>query len=199
MTPRSFSIGGDISGGVGGTANRIRDRTRSSDRDNSDKKRPFQRPFSRSRLESISSTTAPQNRMASPAPSDSGSLMRQNNELRQRLADESSNYRRRLETYKQAQNNQAALVSRLQAKVLQYKQRCSELEQPTLNLSGDSNQRSMSLTSNAPIALPPQYTTSHSGPLSLPPCPLAMDTARSSPRTCIDEEIARRLDEERRR
>ncbi|KAK9505389.1 hypothetical protein O3M35_009460 [Rhynocoris fuscipes] len=55
-------------------------------------------------------------------------LSRQNIDLRRRLEDEAATYRRRLETYKQAQQQQAALVSRLQAKVLQYKQRCSELE-----------------------------------------------------------------------
>ncbi|ENN80568.1 hypothetical protein YQE_03011, partial [Dendroctonus ponderosae] len=49
-------------------------------------------------------------------------------DLRQRLQDEAALYRKRLETYKQAQENQAALVSRLQAKVLQYKQRCADLE-----------------------------------------------------------------------
>lgn len=38
-------------------------------------------------------------------------------ELRQRLQDEAALYRNRLETYRQAQQNQAALVSRLQAKV----------------------------------------------------------------------------------
>ncbi|XP_060523589.1 rootletin isoform X2 [Cylas formicarius] len=53
---------------------------------------------------------------------------RQNIDLRQRLQEEASLYRRRLDTYRQAQQNQAALVSRLQAKVLQYKQRCAELE-----------------------------------------------------------------------
>lgn len=74
-------------------------------------------------------------------------LVRQNYELRHRLEEESSSYKRRLDTYRQAQQHQAALVSRLQAKasyintmlhknsynvifsqVLQYKQRCSELE-----------------------------------------------------------------------
>ena len=38
-------------------------------------------------------------------------------DLRQRLQDEAAAYRRRLDTYRQAQQNQAALVSRLQAKV----------------------------------------------------------------------------------
>lgn len=62
------------------------------------------------------------------AASSDEDLARTNTDLRQRLQDEASLYRRRLETYKQAQQNQAALVSRLQAKVLQYKQRCTELE-----------------------------------------------------------------------
>ncbi|XP_066581176.1 centrosome-associated protein CEP250 [Prorops nasuta] len=55
-------------------------------------------------------------------------LVRQNFELRHRLEQETASYKRRLETYKQAQQHQATLVSRLQAKVLQYKSRCSELE-----------------------------------------------------------------------
>ncbi|XP_012287068.1 rootletin isoform X2 [Orussus abietinus] len=55
-------------------------------------------------------------------------LIRQNYELRHRLEEEATNYKKRLDTYRQAQQHQAALVSRLQAKVLQYKHRCSELE-----------------------------------------------------------------------
>lgn len=66
--------------------------------------------------------------MASPTPNESSVLLRQNQDLRQRLQEESSSYRRRLDTYKQAQQNQAALVGRLQSKVLQYKQRCTDLE-----------------------------------------------------------------------
>lgn len=56
------------------------------------------------------------------------SLIKQNQDLRMRLQDEANNYRRRLDTYKQAQQNQAVLVGRLQNKVLQYKQRCNDLE-----------------------------------------------------------------------
>lgn len=66
--------------------------------------------------------------MSSPTPSDHSGLARQNLELRQRLQEESNNYRKRIETYKQAQQNQANLVSRLQSKVVQYKQRCADLE-----------------------------------------------------------------------
>lgn len=73
------------------------------------------------------------------ASSDDGekeSLTRQNYALRHRLEEEQATYRRRLDTYRQAQQNQAALVSRLQAKVLQYKQRCSELESQMLDSVG---------------------------------------------------------------
>lgn len=55
------------------------------------------------------------------ASSDEDSLSRQNVDLRQRLQEEANLYRRRLDTYRQAQQNQAALVSRLQAKVRQSK------------------------------------------------------------------------------
>lgn len=51
------------------------------------------------------------------ASSDEDTISRQNLDLRQRLQEEASLYRRRLDTYRQAQQNQAALVSRLQAKV----------------------------------------------------------------------------------
>lgn len=44
-------------------------------------------------------------------------LVRQNFELRRRLEEEAAGYKRRLDTYRQAQQHQAALVSRLQAKV----------------------------------------------------------------------------------
>lgn len=44
-------------------------------------------------------------------------LVRQNKELRRRLEEEAASYKRRLDTYRQAQQHQAALVSRLQAKV----------------------------------------------------------------------------------
>ncbi|XP_043473527.1 rootletin isoform X3 [Leptopilina heterotoma] len=66
-------------------------------------------------------------RVSDDDPTPDG-LLRQNYELRHRLEEETASYKRRLDTYRQAQQHQAALVSRLQAKVLQYKQRCSELE-----------------------------------------------------------------------
>jgi hypothetical protein len=136
-----------------------------------EKKKPFSRPFSKGRLE----TTGSGVRMSSPTPNESGALLRQNHELRQRLQEESSSYRRRLDTYKQAQSNQSALVSRLQAKVLQYKQRCSELEtqmnetvplcpqysEPSKGLAGTSTplpsicpKSAYASTSTAPMSLP---------------------------------------------
>lgn len=45
-------------------------------------------------------------------------MSRQNVDLRERLHEEASIYRRRLDMYRQAQQDQAALVSRLQAKVI---------------------------------------------------------------------------------
>lgn len=59
---------------------------------------------------------------------DTNSLLRQNHELRERLSEDAAHYRRRIDTYKQAQQNQAALVARLQSKVLQYKKKYNELE-----------------------------------------------------------------------
>ncbi|XP_033338435.2 ciliary rootlet coiled-coil, rootletin isoform X2 [Megalopta genalis] len=73
-------------------------------------------------------------------------LVRQNCELRHRLEEEAVNYKRRLDTYRQNQQHQAALVSRLQAKVLQYKQRCSELENQVAETGAyDSNKLSSSI------------------------------------------------------
>lgn len=87
-------------------------------------------PVNLHQSQNASSTTP---RMLSPIPSSgettsNAALIRQNQELRQRLAEESHSYRRRIDTFKLAQQNQAALVSRLQSKVQQYRQRCSDLE-----------------------------------------------------------------------
>lgn len=173
-----------------------------------DRKKPFSRPFNKSRLEP-SSSAGGTGRMSSPSPTDTSTLMRQNNELRQRLQEEASTYRRRLETYKQAQNNQAALVSRLQAKVLQYKQRCSELEQtPTSSTcpSYDVRDHSPGRHHAAPSAGP--ICSSVGAPMSLPPCPVARERSRSRSRSqspCrkyadgSHDEVRHQLDEERRR
>ncbi|XP_058981503.1 rootletin-like, partial [Musca domestica] len=81
-------------------------------------------------INGAASATTP--RMLSPTPSEdmgTSALLRQNQELRQRLAEEANSYRRRLDTYKQAQQNQTTLVSRLQSKIQQYRQRCNDLEE----------------------------------------------------------------------
>uniref|UniRef100_A0A8C9GUB5 Rootletin-like coiled-coil domain-containing protein n=1 Tax=Piliocolobus tephrosceles TaxID=591936 RepID=A0A8C9GUB5_9PRIM len=50
-------------------------------------------------------------------------------ELRRQLQEEQASYRRKLQAYQEGQQRQAQLVQRLQGKILQYKKRCSELEQ----------------------------------------------------------------------
>lgn len=136
-----------------------------------DKKKPFSRPFAKGRLETTGSSV----RMASPTPNESSGLLRQNHELRQRLQEESSSYRRRLDTYKQAQSNQSALVSRLQAKVLQYKQRCSELETqmhdtvPICPQYSDAPKTTAGVSTPLPTMCPKiNYSSSSAAPMSLP-------------------------------
>lgn len=162
-----------------------------------DKKKPFSRPFSKSRLEAggAGSGGGASVRMASPIPTESSALLRQNQELRQRLQDESSNYRRRLDTYKQAQSNQSALVSRLQGKVLQYKQRCAELE----NQMNETTAICPDVSNTMPVTSTPICKSS--GPMSLPPpiCPTI--DIKSTPPYCSDESDdsfeRKRVEEER--
>jgi hypothetical protein len=144
-----------------------------------DKKKPFSRPFAKGRLETTGSSV----RMSSPTTTESGALLRQNHELRQRLQEESSSYRRRLDTYKQAQSNQSALVSRLQAKVLQYKQRCSELETqmhetvPICPQYGEPLKALAGTSTPLPSICPKStYSSTSAAPMSLPAvCPTTSD------------------------
>ncbi|CAF3320875.1 unnamed protein product [Rotaria socialis] len=55
-------------------------------------------------------------------------LVQQNIELRRKLEEEHQNYKRKLSNYQEGQLKQAQLVQKLQQKVLQYKNRCTELE-----------------------------------------------------------------------
>lgn len=176
--------------------------SRSIDGGNSlDKKKPFTRPFSKTRLEPTGSSV----RMASPTPKESGALLRQNQELRQRLQEESSNYRRRLDTYKQAQSNQSALVGRLQTKVLQYKQRCSELEVqmndvPLCPQYGEPRNQSVVGTSTPIPTICPKSVSYSPTPMSLPTiCQSAEQASRHySDETGGDDSFERkRMDEER--
>lgn len=78
-------------------------------------------------------------RTPSTSLNESNSLLRQNQELQHRLQEDAALYRRRLDTYKQAQQNQAALVARLQSKVLQYKKKCNDLEERMCDTVGPSD------------------------------------------------------------
>jgi predicted nuclease with TOPRIM domain len=141
--------------------------------------------------------------MNSPITSDSNTLLRQNQELRQRLQDESNGYRRRLETYKQAQSNQSALVSRLQAKVLQYKQRCAELENQMNETTAICPQLEPSKILGAtPISTVYPKTsinlTTSAAPLSLPTICQPSSTATAYCSDESDESFERkRIEEER--
>ncbi|XP_052754507.1 rootletin [Galleria mellonella] len=125
--------------------------------------------------------------MDSPVGSLSSDLRRQNEELRARLAGEAADHKRRLDAYRRAQQGQAALVSRLQAKVLQYKQRCSELEHQMLETTPRSDvYRQPSKTS---VALPASAAL---------PTSSSSDTRRDE-RINDLETALRRLDEEKRK
>lgn len=65
---------------------------------------------------------------------ESNTLVRENQELRDRMSEDAALYRRRIDTYRQAQQNQAALVARLQSKVLQYKRKYNDLEERVCDL-----------------------------------------------------------------
>ncbi|XP_076086637.1 uncharacterized protein LOC143057256 isoform X1 [Mytilus galloprovincialis] len=58
----------------------------------------------------------------------SKNLVQQNIELRRKLEEEHQSYKRKLQAYQDGQQRQAQLVQKLQAKVLQYKKKCEEIE-----------------------------------------------------------------------
>lgn len=196
---------------------------RSSSNESIDRKKPFSRPFSKSRIDGNSLPRS--TRMSSPGPIESSSqLLRQNHELRSRLQEEQSNYRRRLETYKQAQQNQATLVSRLQSKVMQYKQRCNDLENqfptpiavptpitctPYIRSTKEPMSMQQPLPSPSPPMFGPPQSNGHAtlteAPMSLP-CATYDQHHGPAQSTVLhhvhhDEynDLSRRLDEERRR
>uniref|UniRef100_A0A8C8DBX3 Rootletin-like coiled-coil domain-containing protein n=1 Tax=Oncorhynchus tshawytscha TaxID=74940 RepID=A0A8C8DBX3_ONCTS len=69
---------------------------------------------------------------------ESRSQAQQNMDLRRRLDEEQAAYKRKLTAYQEGQQRQAQLVQKLQAKVLQYKKRCGDLEQTLVEKSSDS-------------------------------------------------------------
>ncbi|CAB3222355.1 unnamed protein product [Arctia plantaginis] len=128
--------------------------------------------------------------MDSPVGSVSSSdLRRQNEELRARLAGEAADHKRRLDAYRRAQQGQAQLVSRLQAKVLQYKQRCADLESHMLEATPRSEPSSYrGPSAKTSIALPP------------PPASATSSAVAAADARINDLETAlRRLDEEKRK
>ncbi|GAB0088294.1 rootletin [Sergentomyia squamirostris] len=187
---------------------------RSNSNESLEKKKPFSRPFSKGRLGDNAPGGGRSVRMASPAPLETAALLRQNQELRQRLQEEASNYRRRLDTYKQAQQNQANLVGRLQSKVMQYKQRCTDLEgqvheslPPVPSYSARSVCSNTAATTHQPTSMaaiplpPPSGHSGTSAPLSLP-CPVTCDQPSPPVHSYHHEsgdDCIRRFDEERQR
>ncbi|XP_063909729.1 rootletin isoform X3 [Zophobas morio] len=150
---------------------------------------PAYRPKSRTESSSASGSRADGGRLRGDGGGSSDEDSSRQLDLRQRLQEEASIYRRRLDAYRQAQQDQAALVSRLQAKVLQYKQRCADLEAQMI----DSSKYSEPSTSRTPVHVPsvPQST--------------ALEQAQQHLREMREERITdletalRRLDEEKRK
>uniref|UniRef100_A0A8D8VW00 Rootletin n=1 Tax=Cacopsylla melanoneura TaxID=428564 RepID=A0A8D8VW00_9HEMI len=117
-----------------------------------------------------------------PSSSDSSHLLRQNSDLQRKLDEESASNRKKLDAYRTSQQQQAALVSKLQAKLLQYKQRCKDLER------------------DPPPPLPSYLDVGRGGPTSSS----ALDAAQAHLRELREERIQdfdtalRRLEDERR-
>lgn len=73
---------------------------------------------------------------------ESRSLAQQNVDLRRRLDEEQAAYKRKLTAYQEGQQRQAQLVQKLQAKVLQYKKRCGDLDQALQEKSSELEKNS---------------------------------------------------------
>ena len=61
-------------------------------------------------------------------PSVDSNLVQQVSYLKNKLEEEHTNYKRKLQAYQDGQQRQAQLIQKLQQKVLQYKRKCGELE-----------------------------------------------------------------------
>uniref|UniRef100_A0A3B4YPM5 Ciliary rootlet coiled-coil, rootletin n=1 Tax=Seriola lalandi dorsalis TaxID=1841481 RepID=A0A3B4YPM5_SERLL len=93
---------------------------------------------------------------------ESRSLAQQNVDLRRRLDEEQASYRRKLTAYQEGQQRQAQLVQKLQAKVLQYKKRCGDLEQMLETSNGGHQDESSSNLEDALIRLEEEQQRSSS-------------------------------------
>ena len=67
------------------------------------------------------------------------------NDLRNKLSSERQQFQKKISAYQDGQQRQAQLVQKLQQKVLQYKRRCSELEQniDDVSLTNDSDRKNV--------------------------------------------------------
>uniref|UniRef100_A0A673XCW3 Ciliary rootlet coiled-coil, rootletin n=1 Tax=Salmo trutta TaxID=8032 RepID=A0A673XCW3_SALTR len=81
---------------------------------------------------------------------ESRSQAQQNMDLRRRLDEEQAAYKRKLTAYQEGQQRQAQLVQKLQAKVLQYKKRCGDLEQTLVEKSSELEQHRLSVRTEDP-------------------------------------------------
>ncbi|CAF4135726.1 unnamed protein product, partial [Rotaria sp. Silwood2] len=80
-------------------------------------------------------------------------LVQQNIDLRRKLEEEHQNYKRKLSNYQEGQLKQAQLVQKLQQKVLQYKNRCTELELLIEQHKNDMDRIRLTSASNATSSL----------------------------------------------
>ncbi|CAF4083580.1 unnamed protein product [Rotaria magnacalcarata] len=80
-------------------------------------------------------------------------IVQQNIELRRKLEEEHENYKRKLSNYQEGQLKQAQLVQKLQQKVLQYKNRCTELELLMEQHKNDMNRIRVSATNTTALSL----------------------------------------------
>ncbi|CAF4826729.1 unnamed protein product [Rotaria sp. Silwood1] len=80
-------------------------------------------------------------------------LVQQNIDLRRKIEEEHQNYKRKLSNYQEGQLKQAQLVQKLQQKVLQYKNRCTELELLIEQHKMDMERIRLTSASNAPSSL----------------------------------------------
>merc|ERR1711920_964263 len=69
----------------------------------------------------------------------------ENTELRNKLSQERQAFQRKIAAYQEGQSRQAGLVQQLQKKVLQYKRKCSELEQDVSELSSENSKNRTNL------------------------------------------------------
>nr|VZI28475.1 unnamed protein product [Spirometra erinaceieuropaei] len=76
------------------------------------------------------------------------SILAENRELRKRLEEQQSIYRRKLAGFQENQQRQTQLVDKLQEKVVQYKEKCQDLEFKLQILDNEAKTRRAECESN---------------------------------------------------